>query len=285
MRLKGKIGTLIFIAVAFVVAAVVTGNVAHAGYGPSKSSSVFDPSLLIVDEGTYLGKLVGGDYALVDSTGQELALGDLMGKPLILVLSYYTCDGACSTLNQLLLGKLREVARLTPDIDYNVVTVSFDKNDDLESLAVFRDELELPSPFAEGWKFTLLKNPDDVERLTGTVGFKYFWSKTDKTFLHPSTFILLTPEGRVSRYLYAANIEGFDVEVAMIEAGRGETKTSKITDLKDLFVSACYSYNYKEGRFTVNYPLFIAAASLLFGITITIASLTVFKQKARREEE
>ena len=68
----------------------------------------------------------------------------------------------------------------------------------------------------------------------------------------------------------------------MAEARFGTEGLSKASEISDLFLIACYSYNYKEGRYTLNYPLFIAAGSLIFGLSLTAISIVVFKKKARR---
>jgi protein SCO1/2 len=261
---------------------LVALETANAGYGPRLTDSTVDPTVLVIDDG-YLDAKVDGGYALVDEKGREFELGELLGKPLILVLSYYTCDGSCSVLNQLLKEKLLNIERLTPGVDYSVLTVSFDKNDDQNSLGTFARELELPPGFSGGWRFSILKNEQDIMRLAGTVGFKYFWSATDRVFLHPSVFIFLSPEGRTARYLYSSSIDKKDIEMAILETGKGISRGSKVADLTDLFLVACFSYNFKEGKYTLNYPLFIAVAALLAGVSMVVASLTVFKLKARRD--
>jgi protein SCO1/2 len=253
-----------------------------AKFGPSPTDSTVDPSILMIDD-EYLGVKVDGHYTLIDEKGRGFEFGELMGKPLVLVLSYYTCDGSCTVQNQLLKEKLLGIERVKAGVDYNVLTVSFDKNDDKESLEMFVTELDLPAGLSDGWRLALFKNEDNIKRLTGTVGFNYFWSLTDRVFLHPSVFIFISPEGRVVRHIYAPSIEKKDIELAILETGKGVSRGSKVTDLGDLFLVACFSYNFKEGKYTLNYPLFIAVGALLLGISLVVVSLTVFKSKARRE--
>ena len=98
----------------------------------------------------------------------------------------------------------------------------------------------------------------------------FFWSKRDRVFIHPNVFIFISPEGIVSRYLYGANLKGFDIEVAIAKAGFGTTARSKFKDMTNLLLVACYSYNFKEGSFVLNYPLFIAVGSLLSSVSLVI---------------
>ncbi len=264
------------------LAVLLSAGNGYAGYGPPVMSSTIDPGVLVIDEEKFLGVQIDKDLVLVDHAGAEFKVGDLAGKPLILVLSYYKCDGSCPVQNKLLKKRLLAVERLKAGTDYNVLTVSFDSNDDIDRLKKFARELDLPGELSEGWTLALLKDPEAGARLAASLGFKYFWSATDKVFLHPSVFIFLSGEGRVMRYLYSQRKE-LDVELALLDAGRGVTRGSKAKDLSDIFLAACFSYNFEEGRYAVNYPLFIAAGSLILGISLLALSMTVFKRKARRK--
>lgn len=257
-------------------------GVARAGYGNTPETTI-DPAVIAIDEAEFLGTKVSGDYVLVDSAGAEFTLGSLRGRPVILLLSYYDCDGACPTVNARVAEMLGEIRPSVPGADYSVVTVSFDSNDDGASLKMFAREFEGKAGGSpENWRMALLKDSADIERLTASVGYKFFWSARDRIFLHPNVLIILSGEGRVTRFLYGARIESRDIEVALSEAAFGIPGRSKVADLTDLLVIACYSYNFKEGRYTLNYPVFIAAGSLLLGVSSIFVSMLVFKRKSRR---
>ncbi len=179
--------------------------------------------------------------------------------------------------------KLAEVSKVAPTEDFNILTVSFDKNDDQATTRMFLDEIDVPKDLREGWRFTTMNAPEDIERLTSSVGYKYFWSKRDNLFLHPSVYIFISPEGRVMRYLYSSSIDGRDIELAILETIKGKSRGSKITDLTDLFLVACYSYNFEEGKYTINYPLFIAAGAFLIGFASVFVALITFKSKNGKE--
>ena len=256
-------------------------GVARAGYGDTPETTI-DPAVMAIDEAEFLGAKVG-DYVLVDSAGAEFTLGSLRGRPVILLLSYYDCDGACPTVNARVAGMLGEIRPSVPGADYSVVTVSFDSNDDAASLKMFTREFEGKAGGSpENWRMALMKDPADIGRLTASVGYKFFWSARDRIFLHPNVLIILSGGGRVTRFLYGARIESRDIEMALSEAAFGIPGRSKVADLTDLLVIACYSYNFKEGRYTLNYPVFIAAGSLLLGVSSVFVSMLVFKRKSRR---
>lgn len=256
---------------------------AYAEYGgPIKNSSI-DPTIIRVDEEKYLGSRIDGDYMLIDRKEGEFRLGDMLGKPAILVLSYFTCEGACPTSNIRLKEALSAIVWKKISKDYRVITISFDKRDNLNTLRAFYERLELPAEMKNDWGTFLMKNKDDIERLTRSAGFKFFWSPADRIFLHPDVYIFLSPEGRIVRYLYGSAMEGKDVELALAEAAIGKIARSKVEDMIDIFLIACYSYNFKEGKYTLNYPLFIATGSLLSGISVLTIALIIAKKKVRRQ--
>lgn len=257
---------------------IIAGS-AYPEYGAIPESKI-DPEVIRIDEEKYLGTRLDGGYVLVDAKGEEFRLKDLAGKPLILLLAYYSCNGLCPTATMKLNDLLREMGKFTAGKDYRVLTVSFDKTDDVDSLKMFIGMTGLEGWSSDSWRVAVMKDKEDIERLTGSVGFKFFWSSRDKMFLHPNTYIFLSPEGRVVRYLYGTPLDMKDVEMAITEANFGKSARSGVIDLISM---ACYSYNFKEGRYTLNYPLFIGLGSLFLGIS-SIAVPLIIKRKRKEAE-
>lgn len=243
--------------------------------------SEIDPSLFRIDEAKYLGTKVDASLALTDDQGRPFVLGDKMGLPLIMVLSYYQCDGTCSVVNADLKRLLGEVDRVAMGKDYRVVTVSFDPKDTTDTLAAFHKGLDVPSAWDAGWTFALAADAAGLRRMTDSIGFKYFWSPRDRTFFHPGVFVVMSPEGRVVRYLYSLSTEAKDVELALIDALQG--KVAAPSQLINYAVSLCYSYNYAEGRYTVNIPMFVGMGSLAFGVIVLVVSVVAYRRRRRKE--
>ena len=143
--------------------------------------------------------------------------------------------------------------------------------------------MALPEDMSRGWTFAMLENAEDIKAFTGSLGFNFFWSPRDRTFFHPGVFIITSPIGRVTRYLYALSNEPQDVDIAIVEA-RMEKMRATPKELLNLAVSLCYSYNFKEGRYTINYPLFIAVGSLFFGVVLFAVAMVVFHRRRRGRE-
>jgi len=265
--------------VAFVLAMSIS-TLAYAAYGKVTTNSDVDPTVVKIKESDFLGVKVDKSYRLIDQHGKEFVLGDMLGtKPTILALSYYRCDGACSVLNRNLWNTLQEVEQWKIDKDFNVLTISFDRHDTHETLKKFMGYAGFNEGLPEGWKMATMKDPEDILKLTGSMGYKFFWSPRDAIFLHPNVYIMLSPQGRVTRYLYGANISGNDMDISITKA-KGEKISS--ANVINFIVGACYSYNYKDGKYSINYPLFVAAGALVFGLTLMFGGFAVTKRKRDR---
>ncbi|MBF0620484.1 MAG: SCO family protein [Magnetococcales bacterium] len=237
--------------------------------------SDIDPNIFKIDDKKFMGVKISPDLEMLDVDGKAFTFRDFQGEPTILVFSYYTCDGSCSAVNSVLKEMLEDIERTEIGKDYRVLTLSFDKEDTVDTMANFQQELALSEKLKKGWKLGLIKDPEVMEALTKSVGFKYFWSAQDQTFFHPNVYIFLSPEGRVVRYLYALTNDQTDMELAILDAHQGKFRPSQVIELA---VSICYSYNYKEGRYTYNIPLFVGAGSFILGVSILVGSLVYFRK-------
>ncbi len=204
----------------------------------------FDPSLLKIDTKKYLGNYIANTEVILES-GKKVKLYDLISsKPTILVLSYYTCQGSCpiriDNLNKLIKSSDSLLNR-----DFNVLVLSFDKRDTLKTLKKFK---ELHGPFTAQWIFGLIPKKD-IETLTNSVGFRFFFSERDKTFVHTNVYIFLAPDGRITRYLFGINPKERDVRIALAEAQGGKITPSSVVDLALL---VCYTYDPSRSTFVVN---------------------------------
>ncbi|MDH5191946.1 MAG: SCO family protein [Gammaproteobacteria bacterium] len=248
---------------------------------PAMTESTIDPSVMAIDEQEFLGTpLDQKDYTFIDHQGQEFTLQSVMGdKPLIILFSYFTCDGVCSTINRHAMNMFKKIERKVGK-DFRILTISFDKNDTLQSMHHFVSEVGVPEDMQEGWKFALLKNPEDITKLTGHVGVRFFWSSRDKVFLHPNAFIFISPEKRVVRYLYGSAFAEKDIELALIDTDWNKISESK--KLIDILAGVCFSYNFEEGKYTVNIPLVVGLGSLLGGILLVVLSFTITKKRKSR---
>ena len=79
---------------------------------------------------------------------------------------------------------------------------------------------------------------------------------------------MITPDGRVSRYLHGVVHEPRTVELALLEAGDGE-----IGSAIDQFVLYCYQYDAEEGRYA---PVAMRIMQIGGGAALLILSIFLF---------
>jgi len=253
---------------------------AVAPYGSFTGESNIDPGVMQIDEASYLGAPLPKDLPLVDSQDNRFLLGEMLGKPVILLFSYYGCGGSCPVMNSLLKQALQKTERFRLGKDFRVLTVSFDKHDTPETMRAFLAENDLSASDSPGWRHAILQHKEtDLEVLTASVGYKFFWSRADEVFLHPNALIFLTPQGRVARYLYGTSVEPENIEKALIDADWGRIANS--SNVIDILTGVCYSYNFKEGKYTFNLSLVAGLAALLTGLSLIGLSALIYRAKVR----
>lgn len=253
---------------------------AHAVSEPPRSITV-DASIMQIDEPRYLGTRLPAGTVLADSEGKAFAVGDVLGKPVILVLSYYGCDGTCPTMDMELAKVLAKVERFRLGEDYRVLTVSFDARDTERTAANFlaKTGAAVPESIRAGWRHAVLKNRD-VAEFAGDIGFRFFWSDAAKAFVHPNVLVFLTPTGRVARYIYGTRMDARTVELALTDADWDRISNS--TAVFDILAGACFSYNYTEGRYEPNYAQLIGVGSFLLGLTLMAWGAWAYSRGRRR---
>ncbi len=233
----------------------------------------FDPSTLRIDEGRYLGNFVANVEVILEDGTRKKIYDLIKDKPTILLLSYYTCEGSCP----LRIDNLNKLIKTTSlkKRDFRVLVLSFDREDTLEDLKHFK---EAHGPFTDHWVFGLIP-PEDIETLTGSVGFKFFYSERDKTFVHTNVYIFLSPDGRITRYLFGVVPEEKDVRIALVEAESGKTQLSSLVDLALL---VCYTYDPSRSTFVVSPTIIFGGIGFaLFGSVALFALIS--GRLARRE--
>src|SRR5260370_11834619 len=139
-----------------------------------------------------------------DETGRSVQLRDYFGqKPVVLAFVYYSCPMLCEQVQQGVVGVLRMLT-FNPGRDYEVVFVSFDPSDTPEMAAEKKQKalVHFRRPETDsGWHF-LTGSKESIEAATKAANFRYSFDAKSRLFAHASGVLLLTPDGRISRYFY-----------------------------------------------------------------------------------
>jgi protein SCO1/2 len=229
-----------------------------------------------------LGAMVPADLAFKDEAGRDVRLGDYFGKrPMVLVLVYFQCPMLCTmVLNDV----LRTIRAMSENLgsDFDIVTVSFDPAD-TPSLAKLKKENYLAQydrPGGEaGWHF-LVGSQQSITALTSAVGFRYVWDPQFKVFAHASGIMVLTPQGKISRYFYGIDYAPQDLRLALLEAAGGKTGS-----LADEVLLYCFHYDPATGKYgwAINRALKIGGALTVLILGLSIAMLLRHDRRAPLE--
>jgi len=193
-----------------------------------------------------LGENLPLDLAFRNEAGDEVRLRDYFGqKPVVLSLNYYACPMLCTvTLNGL--ASALNIISMSAGQEFEVVTVSFDPKETPALAAAkkksYLERYKRPGA-ADGWHF-LTGDAASIGALTRAVGFRYVWDAETKQFAHPAGIVVLTPDGKIARYLYGIEYAPRDLRLAVVEASSG-----KVGNPVDQIILACYQYDPTTGKY------------------------------------
>ncbi len=188
-----------------------------------------------------LGGQVPLDARFVTQDGTAVSLRQLVSgtRPVVLSLVYFNCPMLCGLVLTGAARAMRETG-LGLGKDFDALTISFDPTDTTK-LAAERQRGYLQAfgnPEARSaWTFATGAE-NDIRRVTEAVGFKYAYDAATKQYAHVAAILVLTPDGKVSRYLYGVEYPSKDLRLALVEASQGRVGTSF-----DRLLLTCYRYD------------------------------------------
>lgn len=188
----------------------------------------------------HLGEKVPLDLKFADSNGDSVTLGSLMqgDKPVLLNPVYYECPMLCSMVMDAVFSGVKDL-KWTPGNEYKIITFSIDPEEDSKLAATTKDSLMMKfgrKNAAAGWHF-LSGKEDAVKKLTEAIGFKYTKVENGQ-FAHNAAIMFLSPEGKLTRYLYGIKFEEFNLRNALYEAADGNVGSTV-----DRVILSCYQYD------------------------------------------
>ena len=219
-----------------------------------------------------LGATIPLDLVLNGEDGKPVSLRQLVNKPTVFSFNYFRCAGLCTPQ----LGGIAEVLNRTlaePGKDFQVITVSFDERDLPEVAAQKRTnylaEIQRPFPPA-AWRF-LTGPAATTKALADSVGFKFKRDRDD--FIHAAALVFVSPQGRITRYMYGTDYLPADFQMAVQEASRDEAQPTI-----NKFLRLCFSYDPVGRKFVVNTTA-IGATIVLLGAGIFLGVLVLKGRK------
>ena len=219
-----------------------------------------------------LDEYLPDDIMLTDHNGKLVNLKQLINKPTVISFVYYRCPGICSPLmngfaetiskTQLALGK-----------DYQAITISFDSRESYDLAKQKRNTYlkKINGQDGEGWTF-MTGDSANIAKVTEALGFSYKFVNNE--FMHEGALIMLSPDGKITRYLKGISFQPFEFKLAIYEASKGKSAPTLIKVL-----TYCYSYDRKAERYSLDVTRIGATITIFFAVTLLIYLLIRGRRK------
>jgi len=221
-----------------------------------------------------LGDTIPLGLAFNDENNESVTLGQLINKPTILSFVFYDCPGLCPSLQN---GLADVVERLDMQLgkDYQIITISFNPLDGPEKAQEIKANYvqKISNDSRKDWIY-LTGIQENISKITEAVGYRY--KAQGMGFAHPSAIMIISPSGKITRYLYGLTYLPFDVKMAIIESQKGLARPT-INKVMEL----CFSYNPSSKTYTLQVTRIFGALILL----IAIAVLSVLFLKGRKNSK
>ncbi|MEM9188538.1 MAG: SCO family protein [Myxococcota bacterium] len=206
------------------------------------------PALNYVKVNEALGEALPLDTELVDHRGRNVSLRDFFDgeKPVLLNFAYHTCPVVCDAVLNATVETMGQID-WTAGEDYQFVSISIDPRDSPESATDTRATLleRYGRDGSDGFHF-LTGEDEDVRAIADAVGFEYVWVSGQEEFAHPAAIMLVTPDGKMARYLYGIAYSSSDLRFGLYEASQGRS----LNTVEQVLIY-CYRYDESAGKYQV----------------------------------
>src|SRR6202166_3754888 len=265
-------------AIATIALLLASTSIARAQAVPSNigvNSSTMPAQLKNVGFDPQLNAQIPLDLPFVDENGSSVQLRDYFKqKPVLLAFVYYGCPMLCNQVEQGVVGALRMLS-FTPGRDYEVVFVSFDPRESADMAAQKKksalDHFRRPET-ASGWHF-LTGTKESIDAATKAANFRFSFDTKTNLFAHASGIMLLTPDGRISRYFYGVEYPGRDMRLGLVDASAGKIGTP--IDRALLF---CYQYDPSSATCSASILKIIRLGGILTVLCI-VGAILIFRRR------
>ncbi|MBS2021001.1 MAG: SCO family protein [Deltaproteobacteria bacterium] len=267
-------------------AATAPAATAPAVIAPSNTPTMMDapppPPGEPVDVVEHLGEHLPLDLHFMDGFQNRVTLRELLkpGKPVLLTLVYFDCKLLCSTLLNGLIKGLNQ-SQLKLGEDYTAITVSFSPKDSPRESSLYQAGymkrlVSASTAHTQDWVF-LTGSPDNIKALTQSVGFLYRWDQPEQQYEHPAVSMVITPDGRISRYLYGVQPADRDLRLAMVEASDGKVGTTI-----DRVLLKCFRYDPASRKYHVYVLAFVRTGAAICGLTLAALLIYLWRLEIKK---
>ncbi|MBM4170387.1 MAG: SCO family protein [Ignavibacteria bacterium] len=242
-------------------------------------TNVFAQKLIEVGIDEKLGNFLPLESTFKSSDNVQIQLQDIVNKPVLLALVYYECPGICSPMLNELTWTIDKI-QLEPGEDFKIITISFDPKEGPETAAKWKQNYlsTLKRKIDKDDWYFLTGDSVNIRKVTDAIGF-YYKKSSDDQYIHAGSIIAISPDGKISRYLFGTSFNPFDVKMALFDAkaGKSSPTISKVLQF-------CFSYDPEGRQYTLNITRIVGSIMLL-GVGIFFAVVMLKKKKSNVEKE
>lgn len=226
-----------------------------------------------------IGETLPLDLTFKDETGRSRELRDFFGHaPVVMVFGYFRCPQLCTIVSDATESALRAL-RADPGTGYEFLYVSIDPTDTPAAAREkkIEDVRRLSRPGAEqSWHYLTGAEPE-LQRLARAAGFHYQYDSRAREYAHPSGFVVVTPQGVVSRYFLGLDFDAKEVATALERAGEGKTGQSVFE-----LVLLCLHGDGVKGRYGPLIWRILQVSVVGTALTVGIGVFTLYRGERRR---
>lgn len=258
-------------------AAALFSLVATAAFAQKIASQAVDPEIVPSRDLLFEQRLdsqLPMDAEFVDQSGKVVTLRETFrGRPVVLGLVYYKCPSLCNQVLNGLLSSLK-VINFTAGNQFDVVMVGIDERE--KPITADAKRISYLNQYdregaEKGWHFLTGEQPE-IKRVAKAVGYSYKFDIRRDQYAHPAGIVVVTPEGRVSKYFLGVEYSARDLKFAVMDASE-----EKIGSVVEQAVAYCFQWDPHSGKYSFAVMRVLQVGGLL--TVLCLVSLVVYLVK------
>jgi protein SCO1 len=223
----------------------------------------------------HLGSTIPLDLTFMNEKNEKVSLRSIINKPTVLTLVYFDCPGLCSPLLDGV-SDVIEQADMVLGKDYQILTISFNFNDTPEKAVEKKKNFlrKHSKDHAKDWIY-LTGDSVNISKIKNAVGF--ITKKVGVDYIHAACITILSPSGKVTRYLYGTHFLPFDLKMAIVEAQKEQARPTI-----NRVLEFCFSYDPQGKRYMLEVTRLTGTIVLFFALIMLAVLLITTRSKKKK---
>jgi len=225
-----------------------------------------------------LGQTIPLDLKFYNEKSDTVSLRSMINKPTVLSFVYFDCPNLCSPLQDGIADVIGKT-ELVLGKDYDVITISFNTKDTPVKAREKKKNFvqKIKEEQRGSWSY-LTGELENIQKITEAVGFRY--KPTGMDFAHPSTIIILSPQGKITRYLYGVTFLPFELKMAIVEAQKGQVEPSS-----NKLYDYCFAYDPQSKTYTLQFTRLLGSFVLVIGLFFVLYLYISSRKKSSKSSK